>query len=88
MQHQRRRRFGFLPTRHCTCGERWPCPDAAEWPVGVPIPDGSPERPTPHNRAAGARRHAWNSQTVALPQAGPAGRLTPAQAYRANGGRW
>jgi hypothetical protein len=42
--------------------------------------------------ARGRRRHSrpywWNAPTVASPQVGRAGHLTPAQTWRANGGRW
>ncbi|MDG4830307.1 hypothetical protein O7627_13460 [Solwaraspora sp. WMMD1047] len=33
-------------------------------------------------------RPAWDALTVAGPVIGRAGRLTPAQRWRANGGRW
>ncbi|HEX5540892.1 MAG TPA: hypothetical protein VFX60_04920 [Micromonospora sp.] len=34
------------------------------------------------------RPHWWSAPTVAFDQIGRTGRLTPAQAWRANGGRW
>ncbi|WP_281247238.1 hypothetical protein [Micromonospora pattaloongensis] len=40
--------------------------------------------PDPRRR----NRPAWADATVANPQVGRAGRLTPAQTWRANGGRW
>ncbi|MFF5075019.1 hypothetical protein ACFY2R_28480 [Micromonospora olivasterospora] len=43
----------------------------------------------PGHRAAPARNSRWCDEvTRANPQVGRAGRLTPAQTWRANGGHW
>ena len=72
MKHQRRHSLLLLWAPRCTCGLRWPCPERFAWPSGTPIQDGS---------------HAWTGPTIAAPQIGRVGHLTPAQAHRANGGR-
>lgn len=87
MQHARRRRLGVFNTGRCTCGLRWPCADANAWPINVPIPDGSPGRPSPYRPAFDPGRANWNDRTAAYSQVGRAGRLTLAQEYRAMGGR-
>ncbi|SDY10580.1 hypothetical protein SAMN05444365_101686 [Micromonospora pattaloongensis] len=62
----------------CSCGQRWrSCPDRHATVPVVAAPD-------PRRR----NRPAWADATVANPQVGRAGRLTPAQTWRANGGRW
>ncbi|MGC1212528.1 MAG: hypothetical protein WA890_14805 [Micromonospora sp.] len=63
--------------RYCSCGLRWrTCPDRH---ATVPTePAHSPLQSRP----------SWADVTVAYPQVGRAGRLTLAQSWRANGGRW
>ncbi|WP_155251555.1 hypothetical protein [Salinispora cortesiana] len=63
--------------RWCSCGLRWTaCPDRH-----APVPT---EPPTPR-----PRNTRWHDEpTQANPQVGRAGRLTLAQAWRANGGHW
>ncbi|WP_319460024.1 hypothetical protein [Micromonospora sp. RTP1Z1] len=64
--------------RWCSCGLRWRgCPDRH---AGVPTEPVAPP-PTPN-------RPPWADVTMANPQVGRAGRLTLAQSWRANGGRW
>lgn len=49
--------------------------------------DDPPIQPTP--RARGVAPASWATQpTAAFPQPGRVGWLTPAQTWRANGGRW
>ncbi|QGN47561.1 hypothetical protein ACN26Y_15625 [Micromonospora sp. WMMD558] len=62
--------------RWCSCGLRWTaCPDRhATTPTEPPTPP---------------RNTRWRDEpTRANPQVGRVGRLTPAQTWRANGGRW
>ncbi|MFG3698446.1 hypothetical protein ACGF5C_11105 [Micromonospora sp. NPDC047620] len=62
--------------RWCSCGLRWrACPDRH-----LPVPT---EPPTPPRNTRW-----WDEATRANPQVGRVGRLTPAQTWRANGGRW
>jgi hypothetical protein len=82
MKHQQRRRLRILRSSRCTCGLGWPCPDSIEWPAGSPVPDGSAAVRRAPNRPS------WDGPTVDTSGIGRAGRLTPAQAHRANGGRW
>ena len=78
--------------RYCRCGFRWRCPDDVDlvpmpWP---PPPDARPaapvvppDNPPPAPRARPTnQRPAWNSPTRSH-LVGRAGRLTPAQADRA-----
>ncbi|MEU2614468.1 hypothetical protein ABZ570_23230 [Micromonospora sp. NPDC007271] len=63
---------------YCSCGLRWrTCPDRH-----TPVPTEPVTPPPPPNRPP------WARATVANPQVGRAGRLTLAQTWRANGGRW
>ena len=57
----------------CDCGLPWPCLE-----LRLRETQRAPE-PTTRN---------WAAPTQAWPQVGRAGRLTPAQMYRANGGHW
>lgn len=82
MQHEQRRRLLVFKTRACTCGMRWPCPDALPWQSesgNAPEPD-APEWPS-------RRSPDWNTGTTAFDQIGRAGHLTRGQARRANGRR-
>ncbi|WP_406042393.1 hypothetical protein OG799_01750 [Micromonospora sp. NBC_00898] len=72
-RHRRTWRGG---RRWCSCGLRWAaCPDRH-----APAPT-EPPAPPPNTRW-------WDEATRANPQVGRVGRLTPAQTWRANGGRW
>ncbi|MBQ0896383.1 hypothetical protein KBX37_25380 [Micromonospora sp. U56] len=72
-RHRRTWRRGL---RWCSCGLRWTaCPDRH-----AQVPTEPPTRP-PNTRW-------WNEATRANPRVGRIGRLTPAQTWRANGGRW
>ncbi|OKI77664.1 hypothetical protein A6A27_17005 [Micromonospora sp. CB01531] len=72
----RHRRTWRRGRRWCSCGLRWTaCPDRH-----APIPTEPPTAP-PNSRW-------WDEVTRANPQVGRAGWLTPAQTWRANGGRW
>ncbi|RZU77340.1 hypothetical protein EV384_6058 [Micromonospora kangleipakensis] len=72
-RHRRTWRGG---RRWCSCGLRWAaCPDRH-----APVPTEPPAPP--------ANTRSWDEATRANPQVGRVGRLTPAQTWRANGGRW
>jgi len=71
--HQKRKWKPFRRAR-CTCGLPWPCLELRLL--------AARSRPKPP-----ANFRIWNGTTAVWPQVGRAGRLTPAQAYRANGGR-
>ncbi|HEX5540145.1 MAG TPA: hypothetical protein VFX60_01055 [Micromonospora sp.] len=74
----RHRRVWKRWRRWCSCGLRWTaCPD--RW---LPVPTEPPTLPRFN------RPRWWDDPTVAHPQVGRAGRLTPAGVWRANGGRW
>ncbi|MDG4794294.1 hypothetical protein [Micromonospora sp. WMMD1082] len=67
--------------RYCSCGLRWrTCPDRY---AAVPTEPTTPVAPAPP-----PNRPRWASATMANPQFGRVGRLTVAQSWRANGGRW
>lgn len=74
--------FGFIRGRN---GARWSYRRRqVAAPAAVPGATGSERSAGPPNRPP-----AWaNGPTVALPRPGRAGWLTPAQTWRANGGRW
>lgn len=71
--HERRRRL-FRRAR-CICGFPWPCVDAKLAKIAHQYP------------TVDLNVSAWEAYTAAYPQMGRAGRLTPAQASRSNGGR-
>lgn len=74
----RHRRIWRGPRPRCSCGLRWrTCPDRHAT---------APTEPT--TAAPPPGRPAWNAPTVANPQVGRVGWLTPAQTWRANGGKW
>ncbi|MBQ0893440.1 hypothetical protein KBX37_10090 [Micromonospora sp. U56] len=62
--------------RRCTCGLTAPCPDRF---AAVPV------EPVPAPRRNAPR---WTAPTAEVNAVGRAGRMTPAQTWRANGGRW
>ncbi|TNH31443.1 hypothetical protein FHG89_02235 [Micromonospora orduensis] len=70
--------FGFIRGRN---GARWSYRRRKPAPTAAPGAEGSPGVP--------AQPPGWaDGPTVALPRPGRAGWLTPAQTWRANGGRW
>jgi hypothetical protein len=74
----RHRRVWRRLRRRCSCGLPWKsCPDRHATVPVVPAP-------APRRR----NRPPWADATVASPQVGRVGRLTPAQSWRANGGHW
>lgn len=74
--HRKRNWKPFRRTR-CVCGLPWPCLELRL--------RAARERAVDTNLR---EFHRWAGPTQALNQVGRAGRLTPAQAFRANGGRW
>ncbi|WP_326559482.1 hypothetical protein [Micromonospora sp. NBC_01796] len=68
--------------RWCSCGLRWAsCPDRRT-PVPYEPQSGPAIRPDRDNRPN------WDALTVANPRVGRPSYPTPAQRWRANGGRW
>jgi hypothetical protein len=75
MRHRPVRRL--LLWRRCRCGAGWPCPDA----YALPVP--------PPARSLGLDQSGWNGPTEPRPiVAADRLRLTPAQRWRGNGGRY
>ncbi|MGN9775520.1 hypothetical protein ACTMS0_07060 [Micromonospora sp. H33] len=79
--------------RWCSCGLRWTaCPDRhAPTPTEPPTPPWNTRwrAPTPTEPPTPPQNTRWRDEpTRAYPQVGRVGRLTPAQTWRANGGRW
>lgn len=80
------RRWARGETRHNSAAERWRFLQAEL--AGNPRPNA---RGNGRHRAGPSRHRRpawWDAATLAYPQVGRAGRLTPAQTWRANGGQW
>jgi hypothetical protein len=87
MRHYPRlQRFRLLRRRRCICGLHWPCPDAFRISTPVPIPDGDAyvtTAPSWDEQVLGFVLPTWAASTAVHRQIDRAGRLTPAQLYRA-----